>query len=127
MGTRRSPEAVTPAGFQALRGITACWPGAKVPAPVNSSIIQALAASPRYLAARLAEVSGVLGITTMKTGDANTSGGGGPVTTGVEGGAEGGAVEAQPHATIATTARHNTLCHIAPDPLVTSCLLALDP
>src|SRR5215475_24477 len=127
MGTRRSPEAVTPAGFHALRGITACWPGAKVPAPVNSSIIQALAASPRYLAARLAEVSGVFGITTMKSGDSNTSGGGGPVTTGVGGGVAGGAVEAQPHATIATTARHSRLRHIARNPLVTSCFLALDP
>src|SRR5262249_31716789 len=75
----------------ALRGITACWPGAKVPAPVNSSIIQALAASPRYLAARLAEVSGVFGITTMKSGDSNTSGGGGPGTTGAAGGAGGAA------------------------------------
>src|SRR5215475_844784 len=124
MGTRRSPEAVTPAGFHALRGITACWPGAKVPAPVNSSIIQAFAASPRYLAARVAEVSGVLGITTMKSGDSNTSGGGGPVTTG-GGGGPGGAAEAQPHATIATTASHSTLRHIARAELLTSLLRAL--
>src|SRR5215470_8713023 len=103
--------------------MTACWPGAKVPAPVNSSIIQALAESPRYLAARLAEVSGVLGMTTMKSGDSNTSGGGGPVTTGAGGGAGGGdAAEAQPQATIATTASHSALRHIARDELLTSSL-----